>query len=120
MYCEPERLQALQRIFDTISRYAPRDRECVRDAIARMVMDQADCEMTDQEITSSVLDQMDLKLSRGQRQKVVVSLSCPREVEGGAYVSNARQPGYSNHCRDRRGKRRGSGDEKGKLGNRWQ
>ena len=93
MYCDPERLQALQRLFDTIWMAAKlrarkqnsRCSDAMRDEIARCVMDCAKRDMTDGDIflaISEVLDiwmppegpatSSDLKLNRVDQNKVEV------------------------------------------------
>ncbi len=68
MYCDPERLQALQRLFDTIwvaaklraSKQNSRCSDALRDEIARCVMDCAKTDMTDGDIFLAVSEVLDI------------------------------------------------------------
>jgi hypothetical protein len=70
MQCDSERLRALQRVFETACMEmepSPVVREpAMRDEIARMVFDLANCELTDDEIVTTVAERIDRQLGRGK------------------------------------------------------
>jgi hypothetical protein len=71
MHCDSERLRALQRIFETacmeMEPSLAMRKPGMRNEIARMVFDLANCELTDNEIVTTVVESIDRQLGRGKR-----------------------------------------------------
>ena len=71
MHCDTQRLRALQRIVETACMEmepSPAMREPgMRDEIARMVFDLANCELTDNEIVTRVVESLDRQRGRSKR-----------------------------------------------------
>jgi hypothetical protein len=70
MECDSQRLQALQRIVETACTeieplFAMRE-PGMRDEIARMVFDLANCELTDYEILSTIVESIDRRRGRAK------------------------------------------------------
>ena len=79
MYCAPERLQTLQRIFDTIWMevefdISPQATLSLRDEIARCVMSYAKADLTEDDIVFAVLHSLEFRLRRNRSRRALQAI----------------------------------------------